>query len=44
MENVAGSRFANQGNPFHAQLADMANPSMHMPHTPWGAEAPLHGL
>ena len=36
MENLAQSRFASQAGAFPPQLADMGNPSMHMPPMPWG--------
>ena len=36
MENLASSRFANQGAPLPPHLADMADPAMHMPPLPWG--------
>ncbi|CAL5220069.1 g2020 [Coccomyxa viridis] len=37
MESLVSSRFANQGGPFPPpQLADMADPAMHMPPMPWG--------
>lgn len=37
VENLAQSRFANQAGAFPPQLADMGNPSMHMPPMPWGS-------